>query len=116
MDLGIFSISLSVKDIAKSKTFYEKLGFKQLEGLGSIEDKWLIMQNGDKNIGLFQDMFDTNTLTFNPSNARAIFTALKADEVEIHQQSKSIEEEKGPCHFMLFDPDGNPILIDQHSE
>lgn len=114
MDLGIFSVSLAVKDIKASKAFYEKLGFKALTEYGSVEEKWLIMKNGEAKIGLFEGMFDTNTFTFNPTNARAIHHSLVDDGVAITMASDSIQAEKGPCHFMLLDPDGNPILVDQH--
>ncbi len=113
MDLGTFSISLSVKDIATSKAFYEKLGFKPWEGAGSVEDKWLIMVNDGINIGLFQDMFPKNTITFNPKSARDIHKSLKDSGMEI-LSSSGIEADSGACHFTMQDPDGNPILVDQH--
>ncbi len=113
MDLGTFSISLTVKDIATSKAYYEKLGFEALEGAGSVKDKWLIMVNDGINIGLFQDMFPKNTITFNPKNAREIHQTLSEAGVEILSAS-AIENESGPCHFTMQDPDGNPILVDQH--
>jgi lactoylglutathione lyase len=122
MDLGNFSISLAVKDIKVSKAFYEKLGFTVF--MGDITQNWLIMKNGDHVIGLFQGMFDKNILTFNPgwdSNARLLDTftdvrelqrQLKAKGIEI--QSEADENTTGPASFVLVDPDGNPILIDQH--
>jgi lactoylglutathione lyase len=122
MELGAFSISLSIKDIKASKAFYEKLGF-QVFG-GDIEQNWLVMKNGDHIIGLFQDMFEKNILTFNPgwdqnaqplesfTDVRALQEALKAQGIEIVDPADP--NSQGPASFMLFDPDGNPILIDQH--
>lgn len=122
MELGAFSVSLSVKDIEASKTFYEKLGFKVFGG--DIDQNWLIMKNGDHVIGLFQGMFEKNTLTFNPgwdqnaqplaafTDVRAIQQEFKARGVEIVNEADTSTE--GPASFMIFDPDGNPILIDQH--
>ncbi len=122
MDLGNFSISLAVKDINLSKAFYEKLGFTVL--MGDMTQNWLILKNGDHVIGLFQGMFEKNILTFNPgwdSNARQLdrFTdvrelqrQLKAKGIEF--QSEADESTTGPASFVLLDPDGNPILIDQH--
>lgn len=122
MDLGNFSVSLSVKDIEASKEFYEKLGFKVFGG--DISQKWLIMKNGDHNIGLFQGMFDKNTLTFNPgwdssgqvlasfTDIREIQAGLKEQGIEVLNEAD--EHSSGPASFMIFDPDGNPILFDQH--
>ncbi|MGD1906480.1 MAG: VOC family protein [Leptolyngbyaceae cyanobacterium] len=122
MELGAFSVSLAVKDIEKSKAFYEKLGFTVLGG--DLSQNWLILKNGDHCIGLFQGMFEGNLLTFNPGwdqNAQALeaFTdirelhqALKAQGVEI--ANDSIPGDRGPASFTLIDPDGNAILIDQH--
>jgi predicted enzyme related to lactoylglutathione lyase len=122
MELGAFSISLAVKDIKASKAFYEKLGFKIFHG--DMSQNWLILKNGDHVIGLFQGMFERNMLTFNPgwdSNAQklAAFTdvrelqrQLKAQGVEL--MSEADESTTGPASFMLMDPDGNPILVDQH--
>jgi lactoylglutathione lyase len=122
MELGAFSISLAVKDIQASKVFYEKLGFTVFHG--DISQNWLIMKNGDHVIGLFQGMFEKNILTFNPgwdSNAQNLDTftdvrelqrQLKAQGVEL--VSEADESTTGPASFMLFDPDGNPILVDQH--
>jgi catechol 2,3-dioxygenase-like lactoylglutathione lyase family enzyme len=122
MELGAFSISLAVKDIEASKAFYEKLGFQAF--MGDILQNWLILKNGDHVIGLFQGMFDRNTLTFNPgwdSNARKLDTftdvrelqnQLKAQGVEL--MSAADESTTGPASFMVMDPDGNPILVDQH--
>ncbi|HET6374393.1 MAG TPA: VOC family protein [Candidatus Polarisedimenticolia bacterium] len=122
MQLGAFSVSLAVKDIKASKAFYEKLGFKPF--FGEITQNWLIMKNGDHAIGLFQGMFDKNTLTFNPgwdSNAqklgtftdvRTLQSQLKAQGVELMLEAD--ESTTGPASFMVMDPDGNPILVDQH--
>ncbi len=122
VELGAFSISLAVKDIEASKSFYEKLGF-QVFG-GDITQNWLIMKNGPHVIGLFQGMFEQNILTFNPgwdqdANSLADFTdvrelqrALKAQGVAIANEAD--ENSTGPASISLLDPDGNPILIDQH--
>lgn len=115
MNLGTHSISLTVKDIQASKEFYEKLGFEADTRWGSVAQKWLIMINGDAKIGLFQDMFPKNILTFNPTDARSIYKELKAQGVEI-AQAANMDKESGACHFSLMDPDGNPVLIDQHNE
>ena len=122
MDLGAFSISLAVKDLDVSRQFYEKLGFRSFAGNAS--HRYLIMKNGDAVIGLFQGMFEKNILTFNPgwdSNAqeKAAFTdvrelqrRLKAAGVRIAKEAD--ETTKGPASFVVTDPDGNPILVDQH--
>jgi catechol 2,3-dioxygenase-like lactoylglutathione lyase family enzyme len=114
MDLGIFSMSLNVKDIAVSKAFYEKLGFTALEGAGSVEEKWIIMKHGTTKLGLFQDMFPKNTITFSPKDGRAIHNAIKDDERMKLLFSNGLDESNGPCSFSFLDPDGNPILVDQH--
>lgn len=122
MKLGCFSISLAVKDLQKSKQFYQKLGFEQFAG--EAAHGYLIMKNGDTNIGLFQGMFDDNILTFNPgwnqnaestnpfTDIRALHQELKSKGIEVAQES--IESESGPASFTVTDPDGNHILIDQH--
>lgn len=122
MNLGSFSISLAVKDLAASQSFYEKLGFEPFGG--DPRQNWLIMKNGDHVIGLFQGMFDKNIMTFNPgwdqdareletfSDVREIQRALKADGITL--DSEADETTTGPGSIMLSDPDGNPILIDQH--
>ena len=122
MELGAFSISLAVKDIAASKAFYEKFGFKVFGG--DISHNWLIMKNGDHVIGLFQGMFEKNILTFNPgwdnnaqkldsfTDVRELQRQLKAQGVEL--MSEADELTTGPASFIAVDPDGNPILIDQH--
>ena len=123
MKLGAFSLSLSVKDIAASKAFYEKLGFCEFGG--NIEQKWLILKNEDGHLlGLFEGMFDKNMLTFNPGwdqnannldefhDVREIQQALLESGVALSQSAE--EGGSGPASIMLQDPDGNPILIDQH--
>lgn len=122
MKLGAFSISLTVKDIKASKAFYEKLGFKDFGG--DISQNWLILKNGECVIGLFQGMFDKNMLTFNPGwdgNAQKLDTftdvrdlqkQLKAQGVEL--MTEADESTTGPASFVVTDPDGNPILFDQH--
>ena len=122
MNLGAFSISLTVKDIHASKAFYEKLGFTVFGG--EIEQNWLILKNGECVIGLFQGMFDQNILTFNPgwdssaqplaayNDVREIQRQLKAQGVAF--ESEADETTSGPASFVIRDPDGNPILFDQH--
>jgi len=122
MKLGIFSISLAVKDLATSKAFYEKLGFSHFGG--KMEQNYLIMKNGDSLIGLFQGMFENNILTFNPgwdSNAqlldnyddvRTIQKSLKENGVTFVQEAD--ESTSGPGSFIVVDPDGNTVLVDQH--
>ena len=122
MDLGAFSISLTVKDLAASKAFYEKLGFDSMGG--DMSHNYLIMKNGPHIIGLFQGMFDKNILTFNPgwdqdaqqlasfTDVRELQKSLKAQGIELIQEAD--EDSTGPASFTLLDPDGNPILVDQH--
>ena len=122
MELGNFSVSLAVKDIQASKLFYEKLGFTAFAGDQS--QNWLIMKNGDHNIGLFQGMFDKNILTFNPgwtsdakplkefTDVRELQRQLKASGVGMVTEAD--ESTTGPASFMIADPDGNTILVDQH--
>ncbi len=122
MKLGAFSSSLSVKDIHKSKTFYETLGFEVFAG--DIERKYLIMKNGNALIGLFQGMFENNILTFNPGwdeSANALEDFDDVREIQRHLKEKEIllereadETSSGPASIVLMDPDGNAILIDQH--
>lgn len=122
MELGAFSVSLAVKDIAASKDFYTKLGFVTIGG--NQTENWLIMQNGASTIGLFQGMFDKNILTFNPGwNAEAqkldAFTDIRSIQRQIKGKgialiSEANETTSGPDSFVLEDPDGNPILFDQH--
>ncbi len=122
MNLGAFSISLTVKDLQASRSFYEKLGFTVFGG--DAAQNWLIMKNGPHVIGLFQGMFDRNTLTFNPgwdqdaqpvgnfTDVRELQRELKAQGVPLAHEAD--EQTTGPASLMVFDPDGNPILIDQH--
>ena len=122
MELGAFSISLAVKDIEASKRFYEKFGFKAFAGNAS--QKWLIVKNGDHAIGLYQGMFEKNILTFNPgwdSNAQklASFTDVRELQRQLKAQGMQLQQEAdetttGPANFVAMDPDGNPILVDQH--
>jgi catechol 2,3-dioxygenase-like lactoylglutathione lyase family enzyme len=122
MELGNFSISLAVKDIQASKDFYEKLGFQVF--MGDISQNWLILKNGDHVIGLFQGMFEKNILTFNPgwdSNARQLETFTDVRELQrqlkaqgIVFESEADENTTGPASYIVVDPDGNPILFDQH--
>ena len=122
MELGAFSISLAVKDIHASQAFYEKLGFKAFGG--DITQNWLILKNGDHVIGLFQGMFDKNILTFNPGwdgNAQSLasFTDVRELQRQLKAQgvafaSEADESTTGPASFVVVDPDGNPVLVDQH--
>jgi len=122
MDLGAFSVSLTVKDLAASKAFYEKLGFEATGG--NAEQGWLILLNGTTTIGLFQGMFERNMLTFNPGwngdktrkdafeDVRTLHASLKAGGLEMSQEAGL--DETGPGSFVVVDPDGNPVLVDQH--
>ncbi|MEE9388802.1 MAG: VOC family protein [Paracoccaceae bacterium] len=122
MTIGLFSLSLNVKDIAASKAFYELLGFKAV--FGEETQGWLILDNGATKIGLFQGMIKKNTLTFNPGwgpdaapltdfeDVRAIQKRLKAADVPII--SPADETTTGPANCIISDPDGNPVLLDQH--
>ena len=122
MKLGAFSVSLTVKDIHKSKSFYEDLGF-QVFG-GNIDQGWLIMKNEGCIIGLFQGMFEKNILTFNPGwneNAENLDSFTDIRDLQKHLKEKGIkmlteadESSEGPASFTIEDPDGNPILVDQH--
>jgi catechol 2,3-dioxygenase-like lactoylglutathione lyase family enzyme len=122
MPLGNFSVSLAVKDIAASHDFYQKLGFTKFGG--DAAQGWLILKNGDTVIGLFQGMFEKNALTFNPgwdangqplaefTDVRELQRRLKAAGVALATEAD--ESTTGPASFMVIDPDGNPILVDQH--
>jgi catechol 2,3-dioxygenase-like lactoylglutathione lyase family enzyme len=122
MELGAFSISLAVKDIDTSQEFYKKLGFKEIGG--DISQNWLIMRNGDHTIGLFQGMFEKNMLTFNPgwdknANKLDTFTDIRILQRQLKEQGVELvceadETLEGPASLLLLDPDGNPILVDQH--
>ena len=122
MQLGAFSISLAVKDIAASRAFYEKFGFKVFGGDAS--KNWLILKNSDHIIGLFQGMFERNMLTFNPgwdSNASRLedFTDVRELQRQLKEQGVQLvteadETTKGPASFLAIDPGGNPVLVDQH--
>jgi len=122
MELGAFSISLTVKDLGASRSFYEKFGFTAAGG--SMDQNYLIMRNGDCNIGLFQGMFEKNILTFNPGwNAKANrldgFTDVRALQRRLREAGVTFaveadEATSGPASFVVVDPDGNPILVDQH--
>lgn len=119
--LGAFSLSLAVKDLPASRDFYEKLGFAAAGGDGK---RWLILRNGTATIGLFQGMFDRNVLTFNPGWDEMARPAEEFTDVREHQrrlkaaglsfQTQADENAKGPASFILVDPDGNPVLVDQH--
>ena len=122
MELGAFSVSLAVKDIKTSHEFYKKLGFEDFGG--DISQNWVIMKNGDHVIGLFQGMLEKNTLTFNPgwdqnagnledfTDVRTLQCHFKEEGLEL--ASEADEASEGPASFLLLDPDGNPILFDQH--
>ena len=122
MELGAFSVSLAVQDIGTSQAFYEKLGFEVFGG--DPDQNWLMMKNGDHVIGLFQGMFEKNILTFNPgwnqaaetldafTDVRDLQRKLKAQGLEIINEAD--ETTTGPASFVVVDPDGNPVLIDQH--
>ena len=122
MELGAFSVSLKVKDIKKSVEFYEKLGFTYKGG--NIDQNWIVLKNGNTVIGLFQGFIEENTLTFNPgwdqqaqnlhefTDVREIQKKLKAKDVKLDREAD--EKTTGPEYIILKDPDGNPILIDQH--
>lgn len=122
MELGAFSISLAVKDLAVSRDFYEKLGFEQLQD--TSEHNYIIMKNGTTIIGLFQGMFEKNILTFNPgwdTDARELESYTDVRELQRELREKGVEFEEvadeettGPASFVIVDPDGNPILVDQH--
>ena len=122
MKLGAFSVSLAVKNIKNSKLFYEQLGFTEFGG--NIKQNWLIMKNGTTTIGLFQGMFDQNILTFNPgwdndTNKLKSYTDVRDLQKELKNNgfkmiTEADETTSGPASFVLVDPDGNPILVDQH--
>ncbi len=122
MPLGAFSVSLAVKDLAASRAFYEKLGFEAV--FGEPDQGWQIMRSGTTTIGLFQGMFERNILTFNPgwdagnqpldefTDVRELQRRLEAAGVDL--ESRADESTTGPASFTVVDPDGNPVLVDQH--
>ena len=122
MRLGAFSISLAVQDLAASRAFYEKLGFRAFAG--DPAQHWLILQSGTSTVGLFQGQFDRNIMTFNPgwdSSAQPVADFDDVREIQAHFKRMGLtmtveadEASTGPAYLMLVDPDGNPILIDQH--
>ncbi|WP_407655330.1 VOC family protein [Aureispira anguillae] len=124
MKLGAFSVSLNVKDLKTSKLFYENLGFEVLAG--DLKMNYLIMKNENSLIGLFQGMFESNILTFNPGwdengkeanpfdDVREIQKRLKEKGIELDSEIDVVENESGPASVILKDPDGNIIFIDQH--
>ena len=121
MKLGAFSISLSVKDLQASKAFYEGLGFTHFGG--AEEQQYLIMKNGDALVGLFQGMFEGNILTFNPgwdqsANELTAFDDIRSIQSNLKEQGvnfiSEVTEDSGPGNFMIADPDGNVIMVDQH--
>jgi catechol 2,3-dioxygenase-like lactoylglutathione lyase family enzyme len=122
MELGNFSVSLAVKNLQDSKSFYEKLGFKVY--FGEPGQNWLILRNGNATIGLFEGMFEKNILTFNPgwdADAKKLDTYTDIRELQRRLKQAGVvlvneadESTEGPASFMAIDPDGNPILVDQH--
>jgi catechol 2,3-dioxygenase-like lactoylglutathione lyase family enzyme len=122
MQLGAFSVSLAVKDLERSRDFYESLGFAVMAG--QVEHNYLVLNNGSTVIGLFQGMFEGNMLTFNPgwdqggaalpefTDVRELHAALRDRGIEPVQTS--LEGDSGPGSFVVMDPDGNPVLVDQH--
>jgi lactoylglutathione lyase len=121
MLLGVFSISLAVKDLPTSRAFYEKLGFTGFAGNGK---NWLVMKNGENIVGLFQGMFEKNIMTFNPgwdTNAQKLPEFTDVREIQRHLKTEGVqlvteadENSSGPASLMVMDPDGNTILLDQH--
>lgn len=122
MELGAFSVSLTVKDLEASRRFYETLGFTSFAGEPS--QNYLMLKNGDHVIGLFQGMFEKNILTFNPGwdqNAKPLTTFIDVRELQRRLRAQGVqfateadESTAGPASFVVVDPDGNPILVDQH--
>ena len=122
MQLGAFSVSLAVRDIVASAEFYEKLGFTKAGG--DISQNWLILRNGESVIGLFQGMLEKNALTFNPGwnqNAQRLDSFTDVREIQrdlkvggVTFVSEADEETTGPASFIVLDPDGNPVFVDQH--
>ena len=110
MDLGTFSISIAVKDLAVARAFYETIGFSVFDG---DEESWIILQSGAAKIGLFQGMFESNIVTFNPPDARAIEAAVIAAGYE---PISTTEGDTGATNFLVLDPDGNTVMFDQHTD
>ncbi|MCB9669609.1 MAG: VOC family protein [Alphaproteobacteria bacterium] len=122
MELGAFSVSLTVKDLAASRAFYAKLGFQPMGG--DPDQGWQVLRNGSVTIGLFQGMFERNILTFNPgwgygaepldhfTDVRDLQERLRAEGMAFAQEADT--SSTGPAHFVVVDPDGNPVLVDQH--
>lgn len=120
-DLGTFSLSLTVRDLAASRAFYERLGFEVIHG--EADQGWLILASGEAKIGLFHGMFESNIITFNPTDIRAIQRHLEEQGVGIELKGEMDGEsdpskgapaaESGPAHFTMVDPDGNQLLFDQ---
>ncbi|WP_298894928.1 VOC family protein [uncultured Psychroserpens sp.] len=110
-DLGQLSLSLNVKDIKASYSFYKKLGFKKAEG--NLDQNWVVLSDGNSKIGLFQGMFPNNTITFNPINARELYKVATSKNLPVVMKT-GMDKKDGKASFMITDPDGNPILIDQH--
>jgi len=108
MDLGTFSISLAVNDLAASRAFYEAIGLSVIDG---DEETWVMMANGAVKVGLFQGMFESNVVTMNPPDARAVQAAVTAAGYELLVPT---EGDEGPAHFLVQDPDGNTVMFDQH--
>jgi lactoylglutathione lyase len=122
MQLGAFSVSLTVRDIHASLAFYEKLGFSK--HVGDISQNWIVLKNGDAVVGLFQGMFEKNALTFNPGwnqDAQGLgdFTDVREIQKQLREQgmefmAEADESTTGPASFVVVDPDGNPVIVDQH--
>lgn len=120
MNLGQFSVSLPVKDIEASKSFYKKMGFEEIDGSANYPEMkmeegqdWVILRHGEAVIGLFQGMFDHHILTFNPTDVRSIQDQLKSQGVALDLEA---DRGTGPAHVILKDPDGNTIMLDQHGD
>ncbi|WP_298902833.1 VOC family protein [uncultured Psychroserpens sp.] len=110
-ELGALSLSLNVKDIKTSYSFYKALGFKKIDG--NLDHNWIILSDGHSKIGLFQGMFPNNTITFNPKNVRQLYSKVNKTDIKIVMKT-GLDKKEGKASFMITDPDGNPILIDQH--
>ena len=111
--LGPLSLSLNVKDIKASQSFYKTLGFKKVDG--NIDHNWIVLSDGNSKIGLFQGMFPNNTITFNPKNVRQLYDKIHKSSIHIVMKT-GMDKKEGKASFMISDPDGNSILIDQHNQ